>query len=419
MRGVNLKWSGFVPILLVACSGSGDGNPAGTTASSGGLTAQVKSSNGGSASGGATTAATHSNASVAAGGTTDARASGSGGLITGGALNASGGSPTTGGTRSASGGAPITGGSPGTGGVLNVTGGAATSGTPATGGSAGASSASTGGASDNCGPQQSRLRVTNHCTEPLWLEHSANISDPQSVRVAPAGCYDFAVPETRLESTRVWAKTGCDANGSNCQIGQSVAPCPTGGCQPPIESKFEATFADPSSCPITNAGASCLTWYNASQVDGYTLPFRIRPHGTGSDHPGCVSSDCAQLDLAKCPSQEDLSEGIYSTYHSVDLRVFAPNDPTKVIGCMSPCKKLNFPAPWGFGLSETSKPTVDFCCPTPPISSGQCSSGPVASSAYVTRMHQMCPSVYSYAYDDAAGLHTCPAQTKFEVVFCP
>jgi hypothetical protein len=31
----------------------------------------------------------------------------------------------------------------------------------------------------------------------------------------------------------------------------------------------------------------------------------------------------------------------------------------------------------------------------------------------------MCPSVYSYAYDDADGLHTCPAQTRFELRFCP
>ncbi|HEY5955310.1 MAG TPA: thaumatin family protein, partial [Polyangiaceae bacterium] len=331
---------------------------------------------------------------------------------------ATSGKPSTGGVSNSTAGV-ATSGKPSTGGVSNSTAGVATSGKPSTGGSAGASSAGSGGTSDSCGPQQSRLRVTNHCSEPLWLEHSANISDPQSLRVAPSGCYDFAVPEARLESTRVWAKTGCDVNGSNCQIGQSVAPCPTGGCQPPIESKFEATFADPSSCPTTNASANCLTWYNASQVDGYTLPFRIRPLGVGSDQPGCVQSDCAQLDLAQCPSQADLSEGTYSDYRSVDLRIFAPNNPAKVIGCMSPCKKLNYPAPWGLGLSETSKPAVDFCCPTPPISSDQCSSGPVASSAYVTRMHQMCPSVYGYAYDDAAGLHTCPAQTKFEVVFCP
>lgn len=336
-----------------------------------------------------------------------------GGWSTGGSLGVGGKTSRTGGGSSSGGGLTTHSGNSSTGGSSGTNGGAgrASGGGTASGGSS--------GVSDSCGTQRTRLRVTNHCTEPLWLQHSANISDPQSVRVAPTACYDFAIPDARLESTRVWAKTGCDASGSNCQVGQSVEPCPTGGCQPPIESKFEATFADPVTCPTSNASADCLTWYNASQVDGYTLPFRIRPVGVGSEQAGCVESDCGGLDLAQCPSQEDLSEGAYSSYASVDLRVFAPNDPSKVIGCMSPCKKLNYPAPWGFGLGETSKPTVDYCCPTPPISTEQCRSGPVASSTYVTRMHQMCPSVYSYAYDDAAGLHTCPAQTQFEVVFCP
>jgi hypothetical protein len=328
----------------------------------------------------------------------------------------------TGGTGGSSGGTTRktinVGGSAGSGGSSGVT----TSGTMSAGGSAGSNNTGSGGSSgstNTCGTQRTRLRVTNYCTEPLWLQHSENIKDPQSVRVAPKDCYDYAIPDAKLASTRVWAKTGCDAAGANCTMGQSVAPCPAGGCQPPIESKFEATFADPLNCPKTGAGADCLTWYNASQVDGYTLPFRITPLGEGSDEPGCVESDCSKLDLTQCPSNEDLSEGVYSSYLNVDLRVFDPKIPTKIIGCMSPCKKLNYVTPWGFGLAESGKPTVDFCCPTPPISSEACSGGPVASSAYVTRMHQMCPSVYSYAYDDAAGLHTCPAQTKFEVVFCP
>lgn len=31
----------------------------------------------------------------------------------------------------------------------------------------------------------------------------------------------------------------------------------------------------------------------------------------------------------------------------------------------------------------------------------------------------MCPTAYSYAYDDTAGLHACPSEVSFEVVFCP
>jgi len=43
----------------------------------------------------------------------------------------------------------------------------------------------------------------------------------------------------------------------------------------------------------------------------------------------------------------------------------------------------------------------------------------VVHTDYVAAMRSMCPSAYSYAYDDAAGLHACSSQTQFEVVFCP
>ena len=32
---------------------------------------------------------------------------------------------------------------------------------------------------------------------------------------------------------RIWPKVGCGGDGQNCLFGQSSAPCPSGGCQPP------------------------------------------------------------------------------------------------------------------------------------------------------------------------------------------
>ncbi len=32
---------------------------------------------------------------------------------------------------------------------------------------------------------------------------------------------------------RIWPKVGCGGDGQNCVFGQSSAPCPSGGCQPP------------------------------------------------------------------------------------------------------------------------------------------------------------------------------------------
>jgi len=43
----------------------------------------------------------------------------------------------------------------------------------------------------------------------------------------------------------------------------------------------------------------------------------------------------------------------------------------------------------------------------------------VTHTEYVQRIHARCPTAYAYAYDDVAGLHACPADTGFRVVFCP
>jgi hypothetical protein len=103
---------------------------------------------------------------------------------------------------------------------------------------------------------------------------------------------------------------------------------------------------------------------------------------------------------------------------------------------MSPCKAWNYPAPYGMGRSESQDPGLHLCCPTPiDPASGQCTiangcmtapacrstSDPlsVTHTDYVQLIHARCPTAYAYAYDDDAGLHACPADTGFRVVFCP
>jgi hypothetical protein len=80
------------------------------------------------------------------------------------------------------------------------------------------------------------------------------------------------------------------------------------------------------------------------------------------------------------------------------------------VACLSPCKKWNFPPPYGLGLPEIQDPGVMMCCPTPPVQPAECSNGPVIQTAYVQAVHANCPTAYSYAYDDAAGLHNCPGK---------
>jgi hypothetical protein len=269
-----------------------------------------------------------------------------------------------------------------------------------------------------------RLRITSHCAEPIWIAHSDNVPGAQNVRLAHGQSHDYAIPSGGLAAVRFWPKQGCDSSGHACTVGDSGEgggkPCPQAGCQPPVDSKFEATFA-----PV---GGTEQTWYNLSQVDGYTLPFKVQPFGSGAEQKGCVTSDCSRLALAGCPSDEQI-DGMRQ-----DLRVRDASG--RVIACMAPCKKWNYPAPYGLGQSESRDPGLHLCCPTPiDPASGQCTlqNGCMTSDAcrapadplsvvhtrYVAAMHAMCPTAYAYSYDDAAGLHACPSDTRFEVTFCP
>ncbi len=277
------------------------------------------------------------------------------------------------------------------------------------------------------GPLPTRLRVRSQCEKPIWIAHSDNLPGAQNVRLNKGEALDFAVPDGGLNAVRVWPKIGCDNSGHNCTIGESVAPCPAGGCQPPIDSKFEASFAP--------KGGAAATWYNLSQVDGYTLPFKVVPHGNGAEQGSCVTSDCSHLSLDQCPGDEDMSGGgAFPAYGHQDLRV--RDNQGNVIGCLSPCKRWNYPSPYGLGKPESADPGLHLCCPTPiDPATGQCTpqnacmspdacrnaGDPVSvvHTKYVKAMAAMCPTAYSYSYDDEAGLHNCPSVTSFEVVFCP
>jgi hypothetical protein len=272
------------------------------------------------------------------------------------------------------------------------------------------------------GEQPTRLRITNQCSEPIWLQYAVgsgpsapgDVLGPQQIQLQSGESHDYPIPAGRLEATRFWPKTGCDAAGLNCKIGMSSPPCPDTGCMPPIESKFEATFA---ATDCSDEGYRCMTYWNASQVDGYTLPISVFPKGPGVQPPGtpgleqCVESRCDALDLLQCPSSEA------SGPRRLDLRVFAPGDRSTLVGCLSPCKAHNYPPPYGEGLPEDDDQGLVLCCPEG-VSPEECRQGPIASTEYVQYINRVCPNVYAYSYDDRVGLHKCPAQTQYEVVFC-
>jgi len=253
--------------------------------------------------------------------------------------------------------------------------------------------------------------VTNGCRrKSMWIAHmeggGVSAWDPQNVRLGPGRSYDFNITDG-LSSTRYWPKLGCNRQGRNCAIGDSGGPgqgCPEHGCGPPVDSKFEATFgAVGQPCrPEVGQIAGC-DWLDVSLVDGFTTPFKVELIGDCGGHRGV---DCSALQLSGCPKE---------------LRIRDPIS-KRVAGCYSPCAKLTYPH-WGNEAGKYGPRDEEakmMCCPTPPVSPQQCMDGPVARSSYVKMVHQSCPGVYGYAYDDAEGLSLCKSGVQYKVTFyCP
>lgn len=296
----------------------------------------------------------------------------------------------------------------------------------------------------DAGVQPTRLRVVSGCGHALWIfwqsgYHGGRMPVPHQTLLAHPGDYvDYPIPDQGLAGTRFWAGYGCDGTGNNCLIGQSGGPadqgfiCPPWGCSPPIDSKFEGTFG---CMPYVPTGACLINpssptqeplprtdGWDTSAVDGFTLPYRVRVIGHCGRGPTNGVIDCSGLSMAACPSTEDLStNGQYPALASVDMMLHTPADAGhRLAGCYSDCARLTFSQWGGMSYTPNSPQALSYCCPTPPVTPAACSSGPVAQTAYTRLIHQQCPQVYGYAYDDGTGNWTCDAGTKYEVTFyCP
>lgn len=243
-----------------------------------------------------------------------------------------------------------------------------------------------------------RLSVTNQCDFPVWMATTPNSNmaplPDGIVKLEKGKSHDYSIANSGWAG-RLWPKIGCNSNGRNCTAGEAVPPCPPSGCQPPADTKIEFYF--PNLASRENA------WYDISLVDGYSLPVEIKPRGNESG--SCITTKC-NLSLNECPQNETQGLG--------DLRVFNGG---KAVQCLSPCKKWNYPAPFGLGKSETESPGIDLCCPYNDVN--RCRTGPVVRTKFVQTVRKACPTAYSYAYDDEAGLHSCSTPMSFDVKLCP
>lgn len=119
----------------------------------------------------------------------------------------------------------------------------------------------------------------------------------------------------------------------------------------------------------------------------------------------CTRTDC-RVTFDQCPRNERNALG--------DLTAIGfSND---VVGCLSPCKKWNYLARRDEGQPEQNDDGRMLCCPNP-VSPDDCRHGIVVQTEYVKLIHRLCPSAYSYSYDNLVRPHSCPSVASFAVNF--
>lgn len=270
-----------------------------------------------------------------------------------------------------------------------------------------------------------RLTVVNGCKSPIWIAHIASGQvgpDEQDIKISPGQQARFhtSAGGGGLPATRFWPKMGCDSSGSNCTIGDSGGPSEKcvirapgkpddySHCAPPVDTKFEATFAAP--------GSSANDVLDMSLVDGYTLPFKLEVSG-GS----CIRAqktftglDCSNLSLRDCPKTETMDGKSFS------LRAINPKS-GMTSGCFSPCMRLTDDKWNSNPVAPDSSTAGPYCCAgawgTPESCNGD---GSILKTKYVEQVRQFCSGAYGYAYDDKIATIACSTSTQYKVTFyCP
>ncbi|CAE7732411.1 TLP1 [Symbiodinium pilosum] len=278
-----------------------------------------------------------------------------------------------------------------------------------------------------------RLEIINGCPhETMWIAHLANVGigpGPINHAIPPLGNMIFDETETdQLAGARYWPKMGCNKDGNNCLLGGSGGPgqhcnelkSDYSLCQPPIDTKFEATWGKKGQpCNPADPGqmAGC-DFIDMSLVDGFTLPFKLEivsGQCTGQAPQPVTSLDCSGLSVDKCPVDDDIGKG------PTNMQAINPKI-NKPIGCYAPCLKL-IDTKWNNvqanGKSRNDPDVTKYCCTTPPENSGTCNAGPLPHTKYVQAVHQFCPGVYAFAYDDGQGLLRC-SYGQYRLTFmCP
>ncbi|KAL4602054.1 hypothetical protein ACB092_10G024600 [Castanea dentata] len=200
-----------------------------------------------------------------------------------------------------------------------------------------------------------RFDISNNCPFTVW----AAAVPGGGRRLNPRESWPLDV-KAGTTGARIWARTGCNFDGSG------RGKCQTGDCGGLLQCQAYGTPPNTLAEFALNQYQN-LDFFDISLVDGFNVPMEF-----STTSGGCTKGIRCTADInGQCPAQ-----------------LKAPG------GCNNPCTVFK---------------TDEYCC-----NSGNC--GPTNYSKF---FKDRCPSAYSYPKDDATSTFTCNGGTNYKVVFCP
>ncbi|CUS10608.1 unnamed protein product [Tuber aestivum] len=260
-------------------------------------------------------------------------------------------------------------------------------------------------------PLTRNIKITNNCPVGLYPAIIGSDGTPLNetgFHLARNGTRTVVVPSSW--SGRVWARTNCTFGGDG------RGHCSTGDCDKKLICGTTSGEKPHTIAEFTMMGYKNATYYDISTVDGYNVDMAIipeEPAGAILSYP-FHSANHSPLSRANVDANTGVSRPENGAPHWCpdELLLTPPKENSKSFlhpgddiprGYFSPCHSAC--SKWGRDQD---------CCAGEYDSPKKCKPG-----LYSKRIKNVCPDVYSFAYDDSLSTFTLPSGPGFEIMFCP
>ena len=336
------------------------------------------------------------------------------------------------------------------------------------------------GAGSTPAENQHKITFVNNCDEIIWVGaignvvntkctddsqcntrnqfcntsiHNCEFIDPNGGgwEMDPSGpTKTITVPIPIGWSGRFWPRTDCNFDSSGKCLTQSPDCCETGACVEKdnktwgLKCGFSGHPNTPLSEPTFDAPGSFGPYdtYDISFVDSFKINYTITPQPPFKKKPDpginpaiwCTTAGCNKK--PNCPPELLLSDGTCESPCQFVTNEMKPDEErakiccvcsvTEPIACGSKeCEDLK-----GFGCSpagancpDPSNPICDQICDPDGTKRPDAAWDPVdpAFREYITDVHDSCPRVYAWQFDDVKGTFNCRKTggiVNYEVAFC-